>query len=38
MISIRIVLTYAILNDLDVSAENINNAYVQALIWEVLCY
>ena len=32
MINIRIVLTYDILNDLDVSVENINNAYVQALI------
>ena len=32
MISIRIILTYAIVNDLDVCADNINNAYVQALI------
>ena len=32
MISIRIVLTYAISNNLDVNTNNINNAYVQALI------
>lgn len=32
VISIRIVLTYAILNDLDVYADDINNIYVQTLI------